>query len=123
MKKTDVSPTEFFKDYRDFVAFRPDRYGKATLFKNEQILVGLNCLEPGQSMEKHAHEEQSRFYVALEGRGNLSVADPCLDNFASRQAIVPGWVAWVPARHAHRIENTGEARMVLLVGITPAKAD
>jgi quercetin dioxygenase-like cupin family protein len=59
----------YFKDYRANTVFRPERYGKATLFENEHALVGLNCLECGQSMEKHAHEVQTRFYVVLEGRG------------------------------------------------------
>ena len=107
---------DYFKDYRKFVSFQADRYGKATLFENEHILVGLNCLEPGQSMEKHAHEVQSRFYVVLEGQGRVWIGD-------QQQETSNGTVIWIPAGHAHRVLNTGETRMVLLVGITPAKAD
>jgi len=58
---------ENFKEYRSFVNFQAERYGKSTLFENEHLLVGLNCLETGQEMEKHAHEVQCRFYAALEG--------------------------------------------------------
>jgi quercetin dioxygenase-like cupin family protein len=107
---------EFFKDYRDFVTFRPDRYDKATLFENEQVLVGLNCLEPGQSMEKHAHQEQCRFYVALKGGGNIVVGE-------TQEEVQAGTVVWVPAGQLHRIINTRLERLVLLVGITPSKAD
>ena len=67
--------TELFKDYKDFVSFRAERYGKSTLFENEHILVGLNCLEPGQAMEKHAHEIQCRFYLVLEGDGQVWVGE------------------------------------------------
>lgn len=107
---------DHFKDYKEFVSFQPDRYGKATLFENEHILVGLNCLEPAQAMEKHAHEVQSRFYVVLEGHGQVWVGD-------RQQETSNGTVIWIPAGFAHRILNTGETRMVFLVGITPSKAD
>jgi quercetin dioxygenase-like cupin family protein len=111
-----MDETEFFKDYRDFVIFRPDRYGKATLFANEQMLVGLNCLEPGQAMEKHAHALQCRFYIVLEGQGQIWIDE-------QRQETENGTVTWILAGHAHRILNFGETRLVLLVGITPSKAD
>jgi quercetin dioxygenase-like cupin family protein len=108
--------SEFFKNYKSFVSFRPDRYGKSTLFENEHILVGVNCLEPGQEMGKHAHEVQCRFYVVLEGDGLVWVGD-------EMQATEIGTVISVPAGHPHRILNIGTERMVLLVGITPPHAD
>ena len=107
---------EFFKDYRAFASFQQERYGKSTLFENEHILVGLNCLESGQEMEKHAHEVQCRFYVVLEGNGQVWVGD-------EQQETQTGTVIWVPAGHPHRIVNTGIERMVMLVGITPPQAD
>ena len=108
--------SEFFKDYRNFVSFRPDRYGKATLFESEQVLVGLNILEIGQSMEKHAHEVQHRFYLVLEGKGHFRIGD--LEGDYSE-----GTVAWVPAGKAHQIQNLGNQPLVMLVGIAPAQAD
>jgi quercetin dioxygenase-like cupin family protein len=107
---------EFFKDYSSFLSFRPDRYGKSTLFENEHILVGLNCLLPGQLMEKHAHVVQIRFYLVIEGEGLISVGD-------EKQKAGVGMVIWVPAGFTHRIENTGEGQMILLVGIAPQNAD
>ena len=107
---------KFFKDYSAFVSFRAERYGKATLFENEHILVGLNCLEPGQEMEKHSHEVQCRFYLVLEGSGNVWVGDEL-------KKTEKGTVIWVPSGHTHRIKNTGTERMVLLVGIAPSQAD
>lgn len=107
---------EFFKDYRSFVTFTAEHNGKSTLFANKHVLVGLNCLEPGQSLEKHAHETQCRFYLVLEGLGHVWVGD-------EEKEIELGIVIWVPAGHTHRIVNTGAGRMVLLVGIAPSHAD
>ena len=107
---------EFFKDYREFVSFQAERYGKSTLFQNEHILVGLNCLEPGQAMEKHAHEIQCRFYIVLEGQGQVWIDH-------EQNEVENGVVIWVPAGHPHRILNAGTERMVMLVGIVPARAD
>ncbi len=104
--------TEFFKDYSAFVSFRAERYGKSTLFENEHILVGLNCLEPGQETEKHAHDDQCRFYIVLEGSGDVWVGD-------LQQKTQVGTVIWVPVGQPHRIVNTEIGRMVLLVGIAP----
>ena len=107
---------EFFKNYSAFISFRAGRYGKSTLFENEHILVGLNCLEPGQEMDKHAHEVQCRFYLVLEGSGQVWVGN-------EQKETETGMVIWVPAGNTHRIVNTGMGRLVLLVGIAPTQAD
>jgi uncharacterized cupin superfamily protein len=107
---------QFFKDYRDSVSSRPDRYAKATLFENESILVGMNCLEPGQSMQKHAHEKQNRFYLVLEGNGVFKVGD-------QEGSFGLGMVVWIPAGNTHQIQNLGQQQLVLLVGIAPGHAD
>mgnify|MGYP002350978083 CR=1 FL=1 len=106
----------YFKDYRSFRSFNSDRCGKSTLFENEFILAGLNCLNPGQSMEKHAHDVQNRFYLVLEGEGLITLNNET--NKASQ-----GMVIWVPSGCVHKINNNGEEQMVLLVGISPAHSD
>jgi mannose-6-phosphate isomerase-like protein (cupin superfamily) len=111
-----METTPFFKDYGSFTTFRPDRYGKSTLFENEYVLAGLNCLEAGQAMEKHAHQVQTRFYIVLEGKGRAWVG-------SEQSEIEPGKVIWVPPGHAHRLENSGNERLVLLIAIAPAHAD
>ncbi len=111
-----MEPSPFFKDYHDSICSRPDRYAKATLFENEAMLVGMNCLEPGQSMEKHAHQKQNRFYLVLQGKGLFRVGDQEGD-------FGPGTVVWIPAGNSHRIQNLGSQQLVLLVGIAPGHAD
>jgi mannose-6-phosphate isomerase-like protein (cupin superfamily) len=112
----NLDSEEFLKDYRSFVFCQRERYGKSTLFENEHVLVGLNCLGPGQEMEKHAHEVQCRFYVVLEGSGRVWIGN-------EQSETEKGMVIWVPSGLAHRIMNTGSVRMVLLVGITPSQTD
>ena len=103
----------FFKDYRSFVSFQPDQCGKVTLFENQHLLVGLNCLEPGQKMEKHAHHNQNRFYLVLEGCGLVRVGK-------NEQETSRGMTIWVPENQTHKIINTGKDHLVLLVGFTPS---
>jgi mannose-6-phosphate isomerase-like protein (cupin superfamily) len=107
---------EFFKNYSEFVSFREERYGKSTLFENGHILVGLNCLKPGQEMEKHAHQVQCRFYMVLEGYGQVWVGE-------EQQEARMGMVIWVPAGHTHRIFNSGDGNLVMLTGIAPSNAE
>jgi mannose-6-phosphate isomerase-like protein (cupin superfamily) len=107
---------EFFKNYRDSLIFPDEKYGKSTLFFSEQILVGLNCFLPGQKLDKHAHENQSRFYLVLEGGGTVRVGEV-------EKTVAPGDVVWVPPRHAHRVANTGAGNLVMLAGISPSKCD
>ena len=107
---------EFFKDYTSYVSFQEEHFGKSTLFENDRILVGLNCMEPGQGMEKHAHLIQCRFYIVQEGSGQVWIGD-------EQTKVEKGIVVWVPAGQPHCILNSGSERMVMLVGIATAKAD
>ncbi len=107
---------EFFKNYRDSRTFPGEKYGKSTLFENPQVLVGLNCFLPGQEMDKHAHENQSRFYLVLEGAGKVRVGEV-------EKTVAAGDVVWVPPRHAHRVVNTGAENLVMVAGISPSLCD
>ena len=51
-----------FKDYRDFTGSSPEKFFKSSLFRSENLLLGLNCLEPGQSQPEHGHTSQDKFY-------------------------------------------------------------
>ncbi|MDR3572786.1 MAG: cupin domain-containing protein [Anaerolineaceae bacterium] len=106
----------FFKDYKSFISFQSNEYFKTTLFENEHILLGLNCMEPGQVTEKHAHEVQLRFYLVLEGSGYVRIGN-------SETEAGPGTVIWIPAGNAHTVINTGSQNMILLVGMAPSQAD
>jgi quercetin dioxygenase-like cupin family protein len=101
-----------FKHYSEHAGARADKFFKSTLFESKNLLLGLNCLEPGQTQHAHTHEGQDKFYFVVEGEGDFSVGE------ASRRAG-PGSVVWAPAGAAHGVTNAGAARLVLLVGIAP----
>lgn len=101
-----------FTHYQQHAGARPDKFFKATLFQSPRLLLGLNCLEPGQSQAAHDHAEQDKFYFVIEGQGVFTVG-------AETQTAGPGSVIWAPAGVPHGVENTGAARLVVLMGLAP----
>jgi quercetin dioxygenase-like cupin family protein len=103
----------FFRNYRDHVGAHPTKFFKSTLFQSERLLLGLNCLEPGQEQHVHTHAGQDKFYFVVEGSGTFTVGNEV------RDAGV-GTTIWAPADVPHGVANTGTERLVVLVGIAPA---
>jgi mannose-6-phosphate isomerase-like protein (cupin superfamily) len=97
----------------DFVSFRPDKMGKATLFESPRLLVGLNCFEPGQAHALHSHAGMDKVYHVLAGRGRFLLADRELDMDAGTMLVAPEGVP-------HGIRNTGPERLVVLAILAPA---
>jgi quercetin dioxygenase-like cupin family protein len=103
----------FFRDYRDHLGANPTKFFKSTLFHSNRLLLGLNCLEPGQEQHVHTHAGQDKFYFVVEGSGTFTVGDEVRDAGA-------GTTIWAPADVPHGVVNTGNERLVVLVGIAPA---
>ncbi len=103
-----------FLDYRDHTGSNPEKFFKSTLAESPRLLLGLNCLEPGQAQAAHTHADQDKFYFVVEGEGDFTVGDE------QRQAA-QGVTVWAPAGVPHGVANRGRARLVLLVGIAPWK--
>lgn len=101
-----------FVDYRTHTGSNPDKLFKSTLFHSERLLLGLNCLDPGQIQSVHAHADQDKFYYVVEGEGEFVVGDE------TRRAG-SGHAVWAPAGVDHGVTNTGTRQLVLLVGIAP----
>ena len=102
----------YFLDWRDFAGANPDKFFKATLWKGEHVMLGLNCLEAGQSQPVHAHSDADKFYFVLTGQGSFTVGEEM------REATV-GTMVLAPAGVSHGVRNTGGERLSLLVGIAP----
>ena len=101
-----------FIDCHDRVGSNPDKFFKSTLFQSSHLLIGLNCLEPGQTQNTHTHTDQDKFYFVIEGMGEFVVGEE------TKEAGV-GCIIWASAGAPHGVTNAGEHRLVLLVGIAP----
>ena len=76
-------------------------------------MIGLNCLEPGQVQRPHVHDDQDKFYYVVEGEGRFWLGE-------AQASAATGEVVWAPAGQRHGVENQGDGRLTLLVGIAPA---
>jgi mannose-6-phosphate isomerase-like protein (cupin superfamily) len=93
--------------------FDAGKMGKATLFRSERILVGLNCFEPGQEHGLHAHAGMDKVYHVLEGRGSFVLEGRELPMEAGVMLVAPEGVL-------HGIRNTGGERLVVVAILAPA---
>jgi mannose-6-phosphate isomerase-like protein (cupin superfamily) len=99
-------------DYRTLVTSNPEKMSKATIFESPRLLLGLNCLEPGQADRIHTHPDQDKFYYVIEGHGEFTVGDEIVT--ASAGETVP-----VAAGLTHGVRNYGVERLVILMGLAP----
>jgi quercetin dioxygenase-like cupin family protein len=89
------------------------KMGKATLYRSEHLLVGLNGFEPGQEHALHAHDHMDKVYHVLEGRGLFLLEGSAVPMEAGLLLVAP---AGVP----HGIRNDGSERLVVLAILSPA---
>src|SRR5512147_824772 len=94
--------------YKDHVGAKADKFYKATLFQGDHLLIGLNCLEPGQVQPVHDHAGQDKFYYVIEGSGLFTVGEETIE-------AGPGYVIWAAAGIPHGVKNQGTERLVILM--------
>jgi quercetin dioxygenase-like cupin family protein len=105
--------SEQIKTLADHGGASADKFYKATLFQSGALLLGLNCLEPGQVQPPHEHAGQDKFYYVVDGRGLFLLGQ-------EQHVAAAGQVVWAPAGLRHGVANDGDERLTLLVGIAPA---
>lgn len=103
---------DYFLNWTDHVGSQVEKFYKTTLWQGERVLVGLNCLEPGQTQDMHAHQGADKFYFVLAGRGSFTVGDETRD-------AEPGALVCAPAGVPHGVSNNANERLSLLVTIAP----
>lgn len=101
-----------FTHFSEHVGARADKHYKTTLFSGDHLMVGLNCLEPGQEQAVHDHSDQDKVYHVLEGEGVFNVA-------GEERCAGVGRVVWARAGVPHGVRNEGTVRLTLLVCIAP----
>jgi mannose-6-phosphate isomerase-like protein (cupin superfamily) len=92
--------------------FDPTKMRKNPLFETARLLGDLYCLEAGQAQRPHAHADEDKVYVVLEGEGTVRVGD-------DEAAIEAGQAVLAPAGEIHGISNEGPDRLVCLVFLAP----
>ncbi len=103
----------FIKNLSDHVGSRPEKFFKSTLFHSDTLLLGLNCLEPGQVQKPHTHGDQDKFYYVVAGEGHFWIGE-------EQVVVAAGHVVWAAAGVTHGVKNAGHERLTLLVGIAPS---
>jgi quercetin dioxygenase-like cupin family protein len=104
---------ELVKRVSEHVGVNAEKFYKTTLFQSEALLLGLNCLEPGQVQKPHDHTDQDKFYYVVEGNGRFQLGNDQITASA-------GEVVLAPAGVVHGVTNEGNGRLTLLVGIAPS---
>jgi quercetin dioxygenase-like cupin family protein len=104
-----------FLNWREFEGANAEKFYKTTLWQGEHVMVGLNCLEPGQVQPVHAHAGADKFYFVLAGQGSFTVGD-------EEQNAETGMLVVAPAGVSHGVNNSGTVRLSLLIAIAPSPA-
>ncbi|HEV7682146.1 MAG TPA: cupin domain-containing protein [Pyrinomonadaceae bacterium] len=103
---------DYFLNWQEHAGSQPEKFYKTTLWQGEHALVGLNCLEPGQTQKVHAHQGADKFYFVLQGSGTFIVGD-------REQEAGAGMLVVAPSGIPHGVINTATERLSLLVTIAP----
>jgi quercetin dioxygenase-like cupin family protein len=97
---------------RDHVAFTPGKMTKIALATTPRAQLDLYCLSPGQAQKPHAHADQDKIYVVLEGRGRVQID-------GAEEIVEAGEAVVARAGSSHGVINDGEAPLLLLVLLVP----
>ncbi|MCP5101677.1 MAG: cupin domain-containing protein [Chloroflexi bacterium] len=104
---------DLVKKVEDHVGVKAEKFYKTTLFRGDALLLGLNCLEPGQVQKPHVHDDQDKFYYVVAGNGRFTLGTDAI-------SASTGEVVWAPAGFNHGVANESDCQLTLLVGIAPA---
>jgi len=97
----------------EHAVFNPEKMGKATLFRSQHVMLGLNCFEPGQEHALHAHEGMDKIYQVVSGSGVFLLEGEEIGMSAGVMLVAPEGVV-------HGIRNSGDERLVVVAILTPS---
>ncbi len=104
----------YFQHLPASARFGADAMVKIECRRSDRLLLGLNCLRPGQTQRTHAHADADKFYLVLRGRATLRVGDEVA-------TVTDGALVWAPAGVPHGVVDTLEDT-ILVIGLAPAPA-
>jgi quercetin dioxygenase-like cupin family protein len=97
---------------RDRVAYQDGKLARHRLTATARCQADLYCLKPGQAQAVHAHADQDKLYLGVEGVGRIRVGGEV-------QWLEPGVLVLAPAGVEHGLENPGDTPLVALVLVVP----
>ena len=97
---------------KDRAEFRSDKMAKIALATTSRTQLDLYCLEPGQEQKPHAHADQDKIYLVLEGLAHVVVD-------GKEERLEPGEAIVARAGQEHGIRNAGAGRLLAMVVVTP----
>jgi quercetin dioxygenase-like cupin family protein len=100
------------KDVFALARFAPEKMQKVNLFETGNFFCDLYCLEPGQEQNLHTHADADKIYYVLSGRGRFLIGD-------EQQELAQHQIVLAPAGAPHGVKNVSDARLILLVFMTP----
>lgn len=103
-----MNPKNVFAEAR----FALEKMQKSNLYETPNFFCDVYGLEPGQEQKPHTHDEADKIYYVLDGRGTFLVGD-------EERELCTNEIVLAPAGAAHGVRNSGEARLTLLVFMSP----
>ena len=101
-------PKDVFTEAR----FALEKMQKINLYETTNFFCDVYCLEPGQAQKPHAHDDADKIYYVLDGHGTFLVG-------TEERELGPHQIVLAPAGSPHGVHNTSEARLTLLVFMSP----
>src|SRR2546430_16944368 len=82
-----------FLNWREHVGSQAEKFYKTTLWQGDHLMIGLNCLEPGQKQRVHAHDGADKFYFVLEGHGKFTGGDSEMEGDNGSLVVAPAGIS------------------------------
>lgn len=100
------------KNLWKLVAFKTEKMQKIPLFDSDKMFFDLYCLLPGQFQKVHAHANEDKVYVVLEGEGLFDIS-------GEKKTLSSGETVIARAGVPHGVRNDSGENLVLLVTMSP----
>src|ERR1051325_3238441 len=102
----------FIENIMDSRRFAAEKMQKVNLLETPHLFCDVYCLEPGQEQKPHTHENATKFYHVLEGRGEFLVGP-------DKRELGPGGLAVARPGIVHGVQNRSDERLTLMVVMAP----
>ncbi len=92
--------------------FSLEKMQKVNLLETKNFFCDVYGLEPGQEQKTHSHADADKVYLVLEGSGTFVIGD-------DHHILSSNEILCAPAGVPHGVINTSDARLSVLVFMTP----